>query len=238
MYFFLGIDDTDSTDAGDTSELALALGQELENLALAKLVNISAHQLIQQPTVPCTSSNCAACLYLDTAPERGREIDLACRQFLLASCEPGSNPGYTLAAVNQFSHEVAAWGKTAQLKLLQRQEALTLGRNNGLVVASIMGSGCGVIGALAAVGLRFEGNDGIVTWMPGLSGLSGVYTQIELTRYIRFDRIENERQRRPAFDERILIEGSFSPILRDGKVVLPVTAAKRGQNFEWQVISP
>lgn len=235
MYFLLGIDDTDSAEADSTTELALALGKELENQSLAKLVHISLHQLIQQPSVPCTKLNQAACLFLDAAPDKRREIDLACRKFLLAACDSQSNPGYALADWSQFSHEVIAWGKNCQTTPLKRQEALTLGRKNGLLLAGILGNGCGVIGALAAVGLRFEGNDGMITWMPGLTNLSGVYTQAELARYIRFDSIENEQRRRPAFDDRILFEGAISPILKDGRVVLPICAAKRGQNFEWQV---
>jgi len=233
LYFLLGIDDTDTQDSSSTVDLALTLGSQIESRTQAKLLNISCHQLIQHPSITQNGRNIACCLFLDVEKEKHREIDLACREILLRESAPGSNAGYALAAWAQFDHELIVWGKTAKTNLLKRQDALDLARRCGLSTAGILGSGSGVIGALAAVGLRFEGNDGWIEWMPGLKGLFGTYTQIQLTQYIQFDSIESQQGSRPAMDDLILFEHPVKPLLKDSKIILSVTRAKKGTEYEW-----
>lgn len=240
MYFLLGIDDTDApTDnaaeasSNDTAELAATLGKHLESRKLAQLVNLSSHQLFQHPSIPHTSQNIACCLLLDAEQIKAREIELTCREILHRESAPRSNPGFALAAWNQFDPEIVVWGKTAKFSPLNRQDGIALARRCSISVAGIEGSGAGIIGALAAVGLRYEGNDGWISWMPGLASLNGIYTEVQLTKYIRFDRIESERLKRPAMDDRIQINSQVKPLIQGSKIVLRVTNAKKGSDFEW-----
>lgn len=237
MYFLLGIDDTDSPNPGEasqnTAKLALTLGQKLESLALARLLNISCHQLFQHPSIQYTNSNITCCLLLDSDSQKLREIDLTTRLTLRTESTANANPGYALAPWNQFDPEVVAWGKTAKTASLERMDAITLARRSGIGIAGIAGSGAGVIGALAAVGLRYDGNDGYIAWMPGLDKLSGIHTQIEINQYIHLESIENEHHKRPALDDRIQFTDNAKPVLKNGRIVLQVSAAKRGAEFEW-----
>jgi hypothetical protein len=235
VYFLLGIDDTDSAQTADTSALALHLGHQLEHKMLARLVNISSHQLLQSPSILHTGENVTCCLLLDADMDKTRDIDLVCREILHRESSPIANPGYALAAWNQFDPELVVWGKKAKINLLQRSDAISLARRCGISVAGINGSGAGVIGALAAIGLRYEGNDGCIRWMPGLDVLNGVYTQVQLSQFIHFDVIESEQHKRPAFDERILITPPIKPILKDGRICLPITAVKKENEYCWQV---
>jgi hypothetical protein len=237
VYHLLGIDDSDTTTSSDTPELAQMLGFQLETRSLARLVNISCHQLYQHPSTLCTTHNIACCLLIDTETEKIREIDLFCRQFLLRESAPKSNPGYALAAWSQFDPEIVNWGKRAKLNLLNRMDAITLSRSCKISMAGISGSGAGVIGALAAIGLRYEGNDGWISWMQGITSVHGIYTQMQLSQFIHFDLIESDLQKHPALDDRIQISEPLRPYLKDGKTVLPITAAKRGSEFEWQTIA-
>lgn len=238
MYYLLGIDDTDSP-VGDASHstgtpaLAYTLAHLLESRSLARLVNISCHQLLQHPSIAHTSDNVCCCILLDTEDVKVREIDLVCREMLLRECAVNSNPGYALASWNQFDAEVVLWGINAKTSIADRQDCVSLGRRCGIALAGIMGSGAGVIGALAAVGLRYEGSDGWIDWMPGLPGLQGTYTQMQLNQFIHFDLIENDRHKRPALDDRIRINSPVRPLLKEGKIVLVVTPSKRGSDFEW-----
>ena len=234
MYYLLGIDDTDSEETQDTWILAFSLGRRLETLSLAKMVNISCHQLLKHPSITLTFNNVACCLLLDADALKAREIDLICREVLHRESASMSNPGFALAAWNQFDPEIVVWRNQAKINQLSRTDAISLGRLHEISMAGIMGSGIGVIGALAAVGLRYEGNGGWISWLPGIKRAQGVYTQIQLSEFIHFDRIETERGIRPAFNDRILFDGTVKPLLKNGKVVLHVSAAKRGADFEWQ----
>lgn len=234
MYLLLGIDDTDSEESQDTQTLAVSLGKRLESLSLARLINISCHELLHHPSISFTHTNTSCCLLLDAEAIKTREIDLTCREVLLRESAPYSNPGFALATWNQFDPEIVVWGKRAKINQLVRADAVSLGRQHNMSMAGILGSGVGVIGALAAVGLRYEGNDGWVSWMPGITRLQGIYTQIQLSQFIQFDRIETESGKRPAFDDRISFSETVKPILKNGKVTLLISAAKRGVDFQWQ----
>jgi hypothetical protein len=234
LFYLLGIDDTDSPGSASTSDLALALGQHYESLGLATLINLSCHALFDNPSFVGICNNRAVCLVLDAEPQHARDLELGCREFLRRESAPGANPGFALATWTQFDPEVVVWGKTARFTLLDRQDALAIGRHAGLSISGLAGSGCGVIGALAAVGLRFEGSDGWIEWMPGLDALNGVYTSVTLANAVRFDRVETENGKRPALDDRILINARPRPEIRNGNITLLLTAAKRGSDHHWE----
>jgi hypothetical protein len=238
VYFLLGIDDTDSPITGEaaqkTATLALTLGQKLESLALARLLNISCHQLFQHPSIQYSSGNTACCLLLDSDSQKLREIDLTTRLILRSESAVNANPGYALAPWNQFDPDVVTWGKNAKTTKLERMDAITLARHSGIATAGIAGNGAGVIGALAAVGLRYDGSDGYIDWMPGLDKLSGIHTQIEINQYIHIESIESDQHKRPALDDRIQFTENVKPILKNGRIVLLVSSVKRGAEFEWK----
>lgn len=241
MFYLLGIDDTDSPTGADafstlpdTSAIALLLGQKLEALSLARLINISCHQLFLHPSIMHTTNNRAACLLLDADAQKIREIDMTTRLMLRGQSAPTANPGYALAAWNQITSEVVAWGKSAKNAPVQRMDAIKLARQSGILTAGISGSGAGVIGALSAVGLRYDGNDGSIYWMPGLEKLRGICTQIEISQFIHFESIESEQHKRPALDDRILFTENIKTMLKNGRIVLKVTPAKRGSEYEWE----
>ncbi len=241
MYYLLGVDDTDSPTDGDasstrpdTASMALTIGKKLESMTLARLLNISCHPLFLHPSIPHTTSNIASCLLLDTDAQKIREIDMTTRLMLRGQCSPTANPGYALAAWNQIEPEIVSWGKTAKIAPVQRMDAIQLAKRCGIYTAGISGSGAGVIGALSAVGLRYDGNDGFIYWMPGLEKLRGICTQTEIDQYIHFESIESEHHKRPALDDRILFSESVKPILKEGRIVITVSPAKRGKEYEWE----
>ncbi len=236
MFYLLGIDDTDGKDFPPTHNLAYKLGLQLQSLSLANLINLSIHQLYQFPSIPYTSSNTSSCLLLDLEPVKAREVELVCREVLLRNSAPGSNAGFALASWSQYDPEIMLWGKSAKTTRLERPDAIKLARSHQISTAGLLGNGTGIIGALAAVGLRFDGSDGWIEWMPGLENIQGIYTQAQLNQVIHLDRIESEHQKRPALDDRIQISSPVRLLLRDGKIVLPVTPAKRGAGFEWQSV--
>jgi hypothetical protein len=241
LFFLLAIDDTDSSLPGEasstipnTAALAVTLGQKLDSLGHVRVLNISCHQLFQHPSIPHTTNNTASCLLVDSDPQKFHEIDMVTRLTLRSQSSATSNPGYALAAWNQFDPEVVAWGITAKSVELQRMDAINLAKRCGIAIAGISGSGAGVIGALAAIGLRYEGNDGYIHWMPGLDKLQGIFTPIEINQFIHFESIESENLKHPALDDRIQFKANIKPILKEGRVILQVSRAKRGAEYEWE----
>lgn len=180
MRYFLGIDDTDGPGSWNTSLLALQLGLHIEKMTPARLIDISCHQLIQRPSVQSTTYNIACCLVLEAEPISFRDIDLVTREFMRRECAPKSNPGFALSPFVPFDPRIVRWGIAAKYDRVDRSDAISLGKRCMISIAGFCGNGAGVIGALAAVGLRFQGSDGWLSWMPALHSLQGTMTPLEL----------------------------------------------------------
>ncbi len=237
MLFLIGLDDTDNNTTENTGSLAERLGFRLQERRLCQLVSITCHQLLKDPSIVYTSANQCVCLLVDADHDARRDLELACREFLLRECAPGSNAGFCLSAWTGVAPTVIAWGEQAKTTLLSRQEAISLARESNISIAGFTGSGVGVIGALAAAGLYFSGNDGRFLWLPGLHSLHGTYTFLELLNACRINRVENMRGRLPLPNHRINIGEGAYPILRDGKSLLLVEPAKKDDPYEWHTIS-
>lgn len=237
MLFLIGLDDTDNLTSEDTHSLAENMGVKLEENRLCRMVSITCHQLLQDPSIAYTSVNQSVCLLVDADHNARRDLELACREFLLRECEPGSNAGFCLSSWSGVSPAIVAWGEQAKTALLTRRDAISLARESSIAIAGFTGNGLGVIGALAAVGLYFGGNDGRFLWLPGMRNLRGIHKFIDLLNICSIGRVENMRGRRPLPNDRINVSDGAYPILRDGKSLLLVEPAKKDEPYEWHAIS-
>jgi hypothetical protein len=191
MYFLIGIDDTDNLISGGTGNLARQLLKQIIERKFAQAISISRHQLLVSPEIPYTSHNSSACMMLETSPEVITSLTDSCREFLLQYSEEGSDVGLCIGEWNQVNFIVENFGKQAKEKVLTQGEALSVAQKSGLFLEGLTGTKDGIIGALAAVGLRKTGNDGRFIWLPGLYDLAGVYTASQLYQAVKIDRIQD-----------------------------------------------
>src|SRR6185436_7241085 len=115
---------------------------------------ITRHQLLVDSRIPYTSHNSAACLLADTTAEHLDDLKRFCGDFLQRESAPGSDAGLCLAAWEQVTDEVMRFGARAKVEVLTQAEASRLADGSGAYLEGLTGTGGGVIGALAAVGLR------------------------------------------------------------------------------------
>lgn len=97
----------------------------------------------------------------------GADIDRLVREasaYLESHSAPGADPGLCVADRERLfrPERLVAWGYRAKKKILPKDESYALARECGVHLSEHGGSGQGVVGALAAVGLRISGNDGRV----------------------------------------------------------------------------
>jgi hypothetical protein len=236
MRFLIGLDDTDSTQTSSTGLLAQRLGLRLQELGIGKMESITRHQLLRSPLVPCTTHNSSICLTFEAEVTRRSELEMACRSFVLREYAAGANAGFALASWVQVTADVFTWARLAKTRVMNRQEALQIARAAGIAIAGLTGSGAGIIGALAALGLRFRGEDGRFLWLPNMDELHGVYKYIDLMDRVPFDNIENLKGKSPRPDEKIEVVEPVRPILRDGRCVLLVTEEHKDPSFDWHLL--
>ncbi len=176
MHLLLGLDDTDVLGhAIGTGRLARELGAHLEGLGLARLTGVVRHQLLVDPRIPYTSHNSPACLILKARPDgnglAGRILAQAA-DYVVSRSAAGSDPGLCLVDKPRVGPRVRHFGRRAGCEVLSKAEALELAEAQGIPLRELGGTGEGVIGALAAVGLTAEGNAGRFLELDG--GLRGL----------------------------------------------------------------
>jgi hypothetical protein len=239
----VGVDDTDNLESKGTGNLAQRLVEALCEAGLGTASGVTRHQLLVDPRIPFTSHNSSACIAWDGAPGVDAEaIAGAAGPFLERTSAPGSDPGLAVAAAPSWSdprrrHELVDWGRRAKHDVLDRSEAVARGAACAVSLSAHGGDGGGVIGALAAVGLRLGGDDGRFLWMPGLRDLAGTVTYDQLRSLAPIDVARDPAGREPKGDETIDLGEWIRQVLRESRSVLLLAARPRdARAATWTVL--
>lgn len=217
----VGIDDTDTLESLGTNQIARAIVADLA--ARFRCLGIVRHQLLVDPRIPYTSKNSAAALLFDDIPDGGEGalFDAVC-DGLTSRFVQGSDPGACLARMVPTA--VTRFGRRCQRQVVAKQNALDVAARHGLRLEALGGTGDGVIGALAAVGLAATGDDGRVVgldgWSDDLSGPQDVATL--RARDVLVMRLDDGV---PVDAGRVDVGKRLRPNLRGGRVTLFVTPA-------------
>jgi hypothetical protein len=231
MNLLIGIDDTDNLESRGTGYYARQLANWLTENDLVHPGGITRHQLLVDSRIPYTSHNSSACLSVETAfiP---RVWD-ACCEYLLRVGAPGSDVGLCLAQPEQISEEILDFGQRAKLEVLTAGEAQQIASDFRIQLAGLTGTGGGIIGALAAVGLRQAGDDGRFLWLPGLRELRGEYPVAQICADGHIDRVCTVDGMDLTPETRVDVGEWVRPVLRGGQATLYVEQ----QNQEWFSLS-
>ncbi|MFB6131236.1 MAG: hypothetical protein ABEJ28_10495 [Salinigranum sp.] len=165
MRLLVCIDDTDNVDSDlgtgrQSRRLAERLAEAFPALEWRGCVR---QQLLVDPRVPYTTHNSCACMIFesgaDAAPTAGA-IEAVAGPYLERECAPGSDPGLCIARRAAVPEAVTAFGRRATEDVVEEAEAWDLAERAGLFLDEYGGTGEGVIGALAGVGLTAAGDSG------------------------------------------------------------------------------
>ena len=163
---YIGIDDTDNPDTRGTGFRARQLVDRLHEKSIAMAIGVTRHQLLVDDRIPYTSHNSSACLAVTCDNEQENLMNF-CREFLLEIAAEGSDIGLCIADEDRAG-AATGFGKAAQTTLVTREDARAVAGNNGIRLEGLTGDHQGIIGALSAVGLYADGNDGRYIWLQGL----------------------------------------------------------------------
>lgn len=234
MHYYIGIDDTDNLESRGTGHRARQLGTMLEEAGIARLICITRHQLLVHKDIPYTSHNSSACLLMDLNPAQEAELITFCREFLLRESAPGSDAGLCIASAEAINHAIENWGKTAKKIVLNKPLAHELANLHHIFLEGLTGEKIGVIGALAAVGLRHAGNDGRVLWLPFLRETEGIFSTEELKKRLTVDRITTKEGTEIDNPDTIKADNWIRPVMRDNKITLIVEKTEDHGQYKWQ----
>ena len=144
---------------------------------------------------------------------------------MMADFQPGSDPG--LCVVKGVPADILAYGKKVQTQIVTQDEARSLAQNHDVYLEGLGGDQGGVIGALAAVGLAADGNDGRYVLVGKIRDLEGSQpVDVVLNAGIAEIRtLEGE-----LITEGHVFTDKMRPARRQGKAVLYVS---QGEDGSW-----
>ena len=161
------IDDTDDICTKGTGEIAeeiavkLAASAENKNSSTTRLV--TRHQLYVHPDIPYTSHNSSMCFQIDTPLDFVRIKDI-CVTHLKQESASVADPGLAILDLeSDFTiKKLIEFGQSAKTEVKTKEQAYELAKAQGVDLTEHGGTGQGVIGAIAGIGLRLSGQDGRV----------------------------------------------------------------------------
>jgi len=173
------IDDTDNLESIGTGRLSQIMADSIEKFSWGTCSAVSRHQLFVHDDIPYTSHNSSMCFSIDFNSSFDRLKDFGAG-FLETKSAPGSDPGFCLANLDNGidKGELMDFGYRAKQEVLSKQDAYNLAKQAGVYLSEHGGTGDGVVGALAGIGLRLSGNDGRFRgW--GQFGKTGTLTTVK-----------------------------------------------------------
>jgi len=234
--YLIGIDDTDNLTSRGTGFRARSLGALLAAESLAKPLGITRHQLLVDPRIPYTSHNSSLCLLAEADAADFDAVADFCRDYLLREAAPGSDAGLCLAPAAAVGPAVEAYGARAKRDVIARSDAVSLAQARGILLEGLTGDHGGIIGALAAVGLRASARDGRFVWLPGVREMSGVLTADAILQTTGIDEIRPLSGGRIAGPDRIETSPWPRPVLLEGRAVLLVQRTEQNDgSHEWNL---
>ena len=241
MQIYLSIDDTDNLDSPGSGQLAEILADKLEQEGLvSQSSNISRHQLFVDAAIPYTSHNSAMCFSATTLDNQLDNIIEFAGQFLQSFSAQGSDPGLCVAVADTFLNREAliAFGSKAKTTVLDKKEARLLASETGVHLSEHGGTGDGIIGAIAGIGLRLQGNDGRIRGWLNLGECGKIVTTQSLCAHPWVDAVIDENGH-PLADETpvLLSENRIKTVLCNHRQVIPVRPTKGDCCAAWATLT-
>jgi len=192
--YLVCIDDTDMPGTKGTGWLVQELCKELvDENRTQKCSPISRHQLYVHEDIPYTSHNSSMCFEMILKADMKSAVSYMA-QFLENRSQTGSDPGLCVAGITPALdwNRLIEYGKFAKNNISSKQEAYDLAADAGIHLSEHGGTGQGVVGAVAGLGLRLSGDDGRYRGWYHLGMPGDVVSVKSLCRYPFIDELVTE----------------------------------------------
>ncbi len=224
MKAYIAIDDTDSLEMGATGRSANALRRLIEDRGWGETEAVTRHQLLLHPDIPYTSHNSAMCFIAYINEECYADVIKAAGEFLRTTSVPGSDPGLCVAVYRQIREAgvLMSFGFKAKEVIITKEEAYKTAAECNVHLSEHGGTGQGIIGALAGIGLRMSGNDGRFQGRAHLKEAGEVMLIGEVLAQSDIEEVQSIDGELLGVDEALILGEKVKSVLLDGKKKLLV----------------
>lgn len=224
MTTFVCIDDTDSLEEKGTStgKLAQAIIEDIEDKGMGKCSFITRHQLYFHPDIPYTSHNSAMCFVIEHDSNIYEPLKDLVIDFLLRKSAKESDPGLCIVEMDKLKDTdlLIDYGKRAKKEILNKDLAYGTAEKLGVHLSEHGGTGDGIIGALAGVGLRLTGSDGRIKGKKTFPGLGDVISVKDILENSTIDEVRDLEGGPISIDEKVVLGEKIKTVFLDYKEVL------------------
>lgn len=227
MKLYICIDDTDNLDSKGTGTIADELCRIIEKDFGGTYTFVSRHQLLIHESIRYTSHNSSMCFTCEINDSDYEAVKTACLNHVKEESAEGSDPGVAIANPDTMDKDaLITYGKECKRKVMTKEIAYDTAKKSNVFLTELGGTGIGIIGALAGIGLRAWGNDGT---------LKGKLNQLSEDDYTKVSEIMKSKYVCHVFDENgnqlpdddlVFVKGKSKPALVNGELTLLTKAEK------------
>lgn len=232
----IGIDDTDNLESKGTGAIASEMCELISNEGFGTCSFITRHQLLLHPDIPYTSHNSSMIFTADIKSEKFENLKETLCSYLKKESAIGSDPGICIGEIEKikFLDELIEFGFNAKIKVLTMDDAYSLAKKCGLFLKEEGGDGIGIIGALAGVALRIEGNDGEVKGGIESFEKDTIVTVKELLLNDLIYKVCDKNMDTLNEDEEITVKWKVKPVLSEG---IPILVVEKNDKNGWDTLN-
>ncbi len=239
MRILIGIDDTDNKVSRGTGYNSRQLALSIEKQGLGQVHGITRHQLLVHPDIPYTSQNSSACLDVETSSYD--KLHGYCRRFMMDIGAIGSDVGLCMHDFDKIDPEIVSWGMQAKSMVLVMDDAYKLSKKHQIYLEGLTGTNVGIIGALAAIGLRASGQDGRFIWLNSRKNLrdieDGIHSVAYLHKHAGIDDVRDIEGKSISQSDKVYLNEWARPVLQHNKSVLLLERILNNNDYEWRCAS-
>jgi hypothetical protein len=235
MKILVCIDDTDNIDSRGTGELASMLAEALEEKGWGRAEPVTRHQMFVHPDIPYTSHNSSMCFAAEIAPEHMTAFVEFAKAFMVRESAEGSDPGLCVANLDILRDPEAliVFGRRAKRQIVTKEEAYSLAGRLGIHLSEHGGTGLGIIGSLAGIGLRMTGNDGRLRGKLKIESDTGIINVAGIKRQARIDVVKSLSGQELDDTETVALGDHLKAVMLEGQSTLLVFLSPEGI-AKWQ----
>lgn len=227
------IDDTDNLESKGTGSIADEMRQIINQEGFGKCGVVTRHQLLLHQDIPYTSHNSSMCFDCEIVASQYETLIKNLSTYLRKESASGSDPGICVTEINSETDVPALidFGLRAKKRILTKNEAYHIADKLGIFLKEEGGTGQGVIGALAGVGLRLGGNDGEVKGEIQQYKKGRTYSVAYLLSGSIIEKVCDAEYNIIPENQQVYITWKAKPILVDHRIVLLVKWSDEKQSW-------
>lgn len=220
------IDDTDDIGTKGTGEIAEEIALLLADISGTRASFVTRHQLYIHPDIPYTSHNSAMCFSIRSGLTLD-EIHQHAVKHLARESAPAADPGIPILDLDSNYDAIALmdFGRRAKNEVLTKVAAYGLAEQCHILLTEHGGTGQGIIGALAGLGLRLMGSDGRVKGQIKLGQFEDISLELSVADILSqtgLDAVMSPEKYRLAVDERVHLKDKVKAVYLEHQFVLLV----------------